>query len=193
MKTIKFNVFLFVIIGILIGCNSKSETKETSSVSEKDIYEIVNDVCQNLDKTTKEEGQTYFYLLDNDSIYFGETRKTRISLNNYFSKEDIQFIIKQIQLNDSFKFKNEFLNSKQVLHSKIISQLIVESKKSKNNFHELYKKKFGKKLFCSISVPLFSLDKKTAFVEINKMHGGFSLLFKKVNGKWQSEVLLIWT
>ena len=189
MKTIKLYIFLFGINGILIGCNSKFSIENEISVSEKEIYQIVNHVCNELDRNTEREGQTYFYLLENNSIYFDETKKVRTSLNLYFLKDDIPFIVKQIKSNDSFKFKNSFLNSKQVLSTKVISQLIEESKNSKYSFDELYENKFRKKLFYSISVPLFSVDIKTVYVEVNRIHDGFSLLLKKVNGKWQSEVL----
>jgi hypothetical protein len=194
MKSIKLNIFLFAIIGIFASCNSKSEVKETPFVTEKEIYEIVNDICKNLDETSmKDEGQKYFYLIDNDSIYQDKTKNLVTSLNRYFSSEDMRFINQQIQLRKNFKYKKEFLNSKQVLSSKTIEQLI--SKKDNNNrnsFYELYEEKFGKKTFCSISVPLFSLDKKTVFVKVNRLHGGFSLIYQKVNDKWQSRGLHSW-
>ena len=74
MKTIKFNIFLFAIIGILIGCNSSNNKENQVNVSEKEIKfddsvtEIINTSDNNLSKRVKYKNALCEYNSELDTI-----------------------------------------------------------------------------------------------------------------------------
>ena len=75
MKTIKFNVLLFAIIGILIGCNSSNNKENQVNVSEKEIKiddsveEIIKSSDNNFSKKIKFKNALCEYNSELDTIF----------------------------------------------------------------------------------------------------------------------------
>ncbi|MFN3755178.1 hypothetical protein [Flavobacterium sp.] len=180
---------------ILIGCGNsadKNELNKSLVVTDKDIYEVVNFVLNEQDKDWANTGiknNPYKYIIDKDSeIHFEECELTNAKkIDTIFTKEDLKFIQQQIQNRKDFKFKGKFIKSKKVISANVIQEIFREIEYNpKKDFYEIYKKEFGNDLYSSIGLPVFSKDKKTVYVKVERlMFGGFSAIYKKENDKWK--------
>ena len=151
----------------------------TQKVTDSEIYEVVNLVImvekEDLNSTS---GQTelYPYLLDRDEYgnVFNRIDSTRlVKSDTIFSKEDLKFIEYQIKDRKHFKFSQKYIRSK-----KIISADTIQA------FRESSLKK-GDEFYLKIALPVFSVDKKTVFIKLERYGSGESMIYKKVNDKWK--------
>ena len=113
---------ILILFLILIACqksNQVIEVKNTNetSVTDSDIYEIVNLVLYEYDEASKRDGfkeNWYKYVLDRDlePLFTHNDSIVLIETDTLFTKEDLKFIEKQIFERKDFKFQTKFLKSK---------------------------------------------------------------------------------
>lgn len=186
---------LIVLILILTSCKNSNQKKEieleNQTITDNDIYEIVNLILKEHDKAMEKDGykiSPYKYILDKDfEPLFNKTDSTYLfKKDTIFSMEDLNFIQKQIIERKNFKFISVHIKSKEIISGDTIKKIINEPfKYSGNNFYERYHKKYGKEMFYTIGLPIFSKDKKTVFIKFDSFGWGYSLIYKKVNNKWK--------
>ena len=186
---------ILILFLILIACqksNQVIEVKNTNetSVTDSDIYEIVNLVLYEYDEASKRDGfkeNWYKYVLDRDlePLFTHNDSIVLIETDTLFTKEDLKFIEKQIFERKDFKFQTKFLKSKKVIRAEIIRNMIDSCYKYNYSFPKAYLKKFGNDRHYTIGLPVFSKDKKTVFLKIDSYGSGTTMIFKKVNNKWK--------
>ncbi|RZL41996.1 MAG: hypothetical protein EOP00_24000 [Pedobacter sp.] len=190
---------VLLIILILSGCE-KHESKKFANkkeVTDSDIYEIVNLVVKDADNGLKKEGikrELYKYLLDRD--YYGEVFNRADSTvftksDTVFSKEDLKFIAQQIKKRKKFKFKQEYIREKVIISADTIQRMLEKKLTISNyDFYKAFEIRFGNTWYYTIGLPVFSLDKKTAFIKLDGFGSGHSMIYKKINGKWKLHCII---
>ena len=188
------SILIFIVISLFTNCTKHEQRNETiNKVTDAEIYEIVNAILEDESKSLKKDGinyDLYKYLLDQDfssEIFSKHDSLAFIKTDTVFSKGDLEFINMQINERKKFKFQQEFIKSKVLISSDTIIQLIDQAYNDRSNdFYDLFITKFGNHRYYTIGVPLFSLDKKTAFIKIDSYPGsGHTMIYKKINGKWK--------
>ena len=179
---------------ILIGCknfNPENKLEVNNQVTDEDIYEIVNFVLEEHDKAMEKDGfkiNPYKYILDKD-LYELFTKSDSINIfetDTIFSKEDKKYIQHQIDNRKDFRFKSNFIKTKKIISSDTIYKILHEpSKYPGNNFYERYHNKYCEGEYYSIGLPIFSKDKKTVFIKFDSFGSGYTLIYKKINNKWE--------
>jgi hypothetical protein len=183
---------ILILLTVFLSCNfsndKKKNDKQNLSISESEIYEVVNSILDEQDEIMRKDGleiNPYKYVLDkdyeplfskNDSILIFKT-------DTLFSKKDVEFMQKQIVERKNFKFNSDSIKSKIVISADTIKKLL-NRRPPGNNFFEEYKLRFGKRMFYTIGLPIFSIDKKTVFIKIDSFGSGKTLIYKKVKNKW---------
>lgn len=197
----KIVIRILVSIIFFISCSNPTKKEKTDSekVTEEDIYMIIKMVLNDSKALEILEGTQDCYILDELKIphYFDSTNHSTFKLSNYFTKEDLKFIKKQIDERKEMKLVQDSIYPKQLLSSEIIDSLtnIVnrEGSDRKNNFIKKYTQKFGDRDYTTYSLPLFSKDKKTVYIEQSSIFGGHAIICRKENGKWKFYFPNAWT
>lgn len=185
MKKIAQFIFLFLIISC---SNKKSDSKKELShkVVEKDVYFAINMVFENMMKTEVMEGNQYPYLADKllEPSYINENPNLKKRIDSFYSG-DFSFINIQVNQWKNFKLLQDSIKFKKLISSDLLKNMIDQNAKdTKSSFIINYQKKFGKKYFYRISIPIFSRDKKMFLVDINYLNGGGSYIYKWKKDKW---------
>ncbi len=172
----------------LLSCTFSNEKKKNTSqhlsVTESEIYEVVNTVLADEDKNFKTS--PFKYLLDKDySEEFFSKRDSIIIFESdtIFSKKDKLFLQKQVIDYKDFRFSRDSIKSKIVISSDTIKKML-NGRPPGNNFFTAYELRFGEEMFYTIGLPIFSIDKKTVVVKIEGFGSGKTLIYKKVKNKW---------
>ena len=199
VKKIMKKIFLLIIISVfLINCKSKNEENELYVSKVNDISEIVNAIIVqdslNISKNGK-ESKMFCVDLVKLNINVPEKRKDGIitipiPFNNvllenllnrkikgevFFSKKDSLTLIEQNSNPNIITVDSEIISK---INSTTREKELVKRKKG-----ELYR-------FYEMNIPIFSLDKNKAYVEIGYYCGslcgsGKAIYLKKINGKWK--------
>ncbi|RXR30688.1 hypothetical protein EQG68_11580 [Flavobacterium piscinae] len=185
-------LFYLIIFKNLFNPIKKHDTNE-EIVTEGDICMIIKTVLDGSTTINNLDGNQDWYVLDEllPPEHFEISNK-----NNYFT--DIEFKVIQKQLDERKKMKliQDSIYPKQLLSSKVIDSIITivdeEGSDRKNNFIKKYTQKFGDKNYIIYSLPLFSRDKKTVYIEQSDIFGGKAIYCRKENGKWKFYITKIW-
>lgn len=187
--------FTFILLLSLLSCknsdsNRKLNTENIISVTDNDIYEIVNFVLDEHDKAMKVDGfkiNPYKYILDKDiePLFNHGDSIVLVKTDTLFSKEDLLYIEKQINNRKNFRFKSNFIKSKKIISAEIVKSMLNEKGRGGKSFYEIYERKFGKDMFYTIGLPVFSKNKKIVFIKFDSFGSGKTLIYKKVNNKWK--------
>lgn len=157
---------------------------QTTNVSEEEMYEVINFVIQNGEKSPKNfKIITEDPNVKHDSKYFSEK-----FLKEYFNNKEIKSIKEQYNTIDKF-----ILNPKYILNIRIIHQdkLLTYSSGGKYFWNE-FEKKHGKGGFLFVGKPLFTTDKKRVIINYGYFCGGLCgsgerVILKKINNNWVVE------
>ncbi len=188
------NFPLILLLGLL-GCkNANSERKpnaaNASLVTDNDIYEVVNYILDEHDKAMKVDGfkvSPYKYLLDKDCepLFNHQDSIVLVKTDTLFSKEDRLFVEKQIKDRKNFRFKSDFIKSKQIIASAIVKEMIREKSETGKSFYEICERKFGEDRYYTIGLPVFFKNKKMVFIKIDSFGSGQAIILKKINNRWK--------
>lgn len=196
----KIVIRILVSIFFFISCTNptKKEAIKAESVTDQDIYSIIKMVLNDSKPTEILDGTQDYYILDELKTphYFDSTNNSTFKLSNYFTKEDLKFIKKQIDERNEMKLIQDSIYPKQLLSSEIIDSLNTiiykEGSDRKNNFIKKYTQKFGNRSYQIFSLPVFSIDKKTVYIERSELNSGRAIIYRKENGKWKEFSGIIW-
>ncbi len=114
------------------------------------------------------------------------TKKSKdSSLNELIDKNDIKFIYDQTESQKNIVIEPKYIPRKKI-ERKYIDELI-EKVDLETYWNEIYKMGKG---YYSLELPLFSIDKKTAFFRYSYSCGSLcansgTYIYKKINGKWK--------
>jgi hypothetical protein len=183
----------------ILGCEKQEPKKLVNQidVTDSEIYEFVKVVIRDADQALKRDGikkELFPYVLDRD--YYGQVFNKIDSLtitksDTIFSKEDLNFIARQIKAREKFKLDQKFITQKRILSTDTIKKMIEKKMNIKNyNFYEAFEKRFGDGWYYTIGLPVFSLDKKTAFIKLDGFGSGSSMIYKKINNKWRLHFII---
>ena len=189
-----FIQYLFLTV-FLIGCTNHRKNN-SSKVTDDEIYVFVKMVLKDLEKTQKLEGTQDYYLQDQLATPSFVYDNPSFKLDKYFQKDDLDFIQKQIGERKNFLLIQDSIKSKRIISKKIIDSFNKDRKGNidrKSYFLNKYKKKYGTNYYDRLSLPIFSKDKKTVLIDISSFFGGKTLIYRKENGKWKSDIIVGWT
>lgn len=185
-----------LILLLLIHCtkNNLKENIVSQNVSDQEIYNFIKMVLNDSKITEMKEGTQNWYILD--ELLPPENFEI-VNKNNYFTDEDIKFFKKQLDKRKNMKLIQDSIYPKQLLSSQIIDSLSTVVNKDGsdrlNNFTLKYTELFGYKHYITFSLPLFSKDKKTIYLERYSLSGGQAIIYRKENGKWKKNIPISWT
>ena len=179
MKRITFLVLTI----LLFSCNGKTE-KKNEKISEKEIYKFLNTLLITIKEENIPVDSNYvsydkvdvFKIIKNDKSLITE-------IDSIFSKNDLNFIKVQFKKNEKFELNQKLIANRVVIPRDTIIKF------SKTDFWKSYYLEYGHRGFSKVSMPLFSIDKKTAIISLSficgRTCGGVEIMiYKKVNGKW---------
>ncbi len=189
-----FIQYLFLTV-FLIGCTN-NQKNDTLKVTDDEIYVFVKMVLKDLEKTQKLDGTQDYYLQDQLATPSFVYDNPSFKLDKYFPKEDLEFIQKQIRERKDFLMLQDSIKSKRIISKKTIDSFNNNRKENidrKSHFLENYKKKYGNNFYHILSLPIFSKDKKTVHIDVSSIFGGHTIIYRKENNKWKSDVIVLWT
>lgn len=186
MMKSKFSILSFILfVSLIVSCKNKSIT-ETSAprqlVNDTLIYNFINAVST--DSLGLGQCETF---ADFDMLPYFQTNSDSLSLTSLdtlLGKTDINYIFEQAEYRN-FRLKPDLLKDKVVIPIDTIE--LFNPDKTPQEYYRNLLKKYGP--ICFIKLPLFSIDKQTAVVDISMGCGalcgkGGRYLYRKVNGKW---------
>lgn len=191
-------IILYTVI-IFAFCNCQNKKEKTSVAAEqiKDINEIVEAIIiqDSLDVFSKSEDSTMFCSelrklkihipekIENGlippppprGIYITTLLSEKI-IGERFSSKDSLFILEQNSNPEKLKIEKNLLSK---LNSITIEKALIKRKKSEKLF-----------TFYKMTIPIFSIDRQKAYVELDHhcsglCGSGLAIYLKKINGKWQ--------
>ncbi len=176
----KIIIVYFLILNI--SCNHKTiseKVDENHIVSDNEVYSFLNFILEKQSKTiSKCRNENVIELITENS-----------ELKKIFTDKDLIFIKKQTENENKFEINSEYLNNVNLVSQKKIKTLFSKSRDI-NIFWKKFEKEFGTESFFSVSLPIFSLNKKIVIIntEFNSKGGfgyGASEVYIKVNGEWK--------
>ena len=192
-------VLTFFIVGLFCSCNQPqtSESQQTEGKTVKEaapdmvvedsvVYGFINEV---IDGARPDSTVDCDKLADKTIIGFTHTEIDSAHLDSLlFSKKDITFIQRQLSVMQYFKLNPQDIHNKQIISSDTLMTFF-KKREGSESFWSSYRKKYGKGGFCSMSMPLFSLDKETAIFHMSYHCGGMcghggTYIYKRKKGKW---------
>src|SRR5690606_12356472 len=194
MKKILYILFCIT----LISCNSKKEeikeevivfSDNGTTIYESDIYEVINTFFED-NKYKNKKGHLSVSGFDS---HFPYGFKARFQKDSVFSADDITFILQQIECDDisTFDLKQKYISGYKIISREKIYNFNKDVILAAKDFWEEFYKVLGVKELNYIHLPLFSIDKKTAFIyfgsmNVNDPFGGKRKMdiYKKENNKW---------
>lgn len=192
----KITLYIIIIIAFC-SCQNKKEKTNIASEEIKNINEIVEAIIiqDSLNVYSKSEDSTMFcselrrlniYIPEkrNDGlnlppppqdIYITELINSKIKEESFFSSKDSLYLLKQNSNPEKLKIGKDLINK--------LNSITSEKAKIRN-------KKVLPFRFYEMTIPVLSLDKQKAYVQLGHHCGslcgeGQAIYLKKVNGKWK--------
>ncbi|MBW1655512.1 hypothetical protein [Flavobacterium quisquiliarum] len=189
-------IFIFIVL-TFYNCQNKKENYNLSAEKIKDINEVVEAVIiqDSLDVFSKNEDSAMFCNeLKKLNIFIPEKRKDGIpqpppppqdiyitsllsdkTAGETFSPKDSLYLLNQNLNPEKLEIEDKLINK---LNSTTIEEMLTKRKK-----HQLYR-------FYQMTIPVFSIDRKLAYIQLNYHCAGLcgsgkAIYLKKVNGKWK--------
>ncbi|SEP55612.1 hypothetical protein [Flavobacterium urocaniciphilum] len=191
----KYKILLFLTL-IFTSCQkTESLIKKNDTISEKEIYFIINMLINELGETELKEGKLNF-VVDKTSIpQLILNSNVKKSFSKYFNKEDYKYFDEQLENRKDFKISQKEITKKIISKSELNQLIDPKSSNVKEEFIRNYTKKYGNSNYIEFSLPLFSKDKKKVLIDINYFpSGGCTILFQKSNEEsWKSEIIMSYT
>ncbi|MEN9336281.1 MAG: hypothetical protein RLZZ500_1268 [Bacteroidota bacterium] len=187
---------LFCLI-LQISCNQMQTPKkevQQNGTTQKDIYFALSLVFKTLQQTEQLEGNQTPYLVNRLEmpVFVEENASLKAKIVSLFSGDSLH-------IDGQCKQWNQFvLSQKEIKFKRLIPadelDKMHDSKAADRTtqFLKNYQKKYGNKLFYRISMPIYSPDKNTFYIDLNTLGSGQSFVFQKKNGKWTKRVISIW-
>ena len=151
-------------------------------------------VLNDMEKTEMMEGNKDPYLVDKLLMpsYIDENRVLKKRIDSIYSG-DFSFINTQLNQWKDLKLIQDSIKFKKLISSDLLKNMINQNAEDrKSAFIVNYQKKFGKKYFYRLSIPIFSRDKKIFLVDINFLNGGGSYIYKWKKNKWIHYQISYW-
>ncbi|GGD24009.1 hypothetical protein [Flavobacterium orientale] len=186
---------LFYLVGlILLSCSNSNTKVNPEAVTDHEVYAALKLAINDLKLHEKQDGTENYYIEDVLKAPVFKTKLPRPTekLTTYFSEEDLAFLEKQLAERENYQLAQDSISPKKLISHQTIDSLTASSNYNKNEFLKNYNLKFGENYFTSFSLPLYSLDKKTIYIDCNTIFGGRSIIYKKTNGKWKATTFMIW-
>ena len=176
----KIILILFLIINI--SCNHKTISEkidENHIVSDKEVYSFLSLILKNESKSITECRNENVIGLINENY----------ELKKMLTHKDLIFIKKQIKNDKKFNLNPEYLDGFNVISQKRIKKEFSESK-SMCMFWKKFEKNYGTTSLFSISLPIFSLNKKIVIISTELLSkGGFGyngiVVYLRTKGRWK--------
>ena len=189
----KKEFILLLIAFTLLNCETKSKTIELDSKEINAIVEAV--IIQDSLNVLKDKKGSKMFCTELEAVrieipvklkngltpppfpgnqFISNILKTKINDEVFFSKKDSANIMSQSSTLEKFEIGN-------AISSKVNATTIEKEFKKKENGKDYN--------FYQMKIPIFSLDKQKAYVELNRYCGhlcgsGKAIYLKKINGKW---------
>jgi hypothetical protein len=179
-------LILAICILTYISCGQISQDKKI--FNEPVVYELINDILKtkepidfmSCDKIA--ETSLGNFIISNDftlKIY---------NIDTLLTKEDKSYALEQFKVARRFRINKDSIKSRTIIPWDTL-QSFGKKDESSRDFWKNYELKYGTSCFCSIALPIFSIDKLTAIVTISRNCGslngyGGTYLYRKINGKW---------
>jgi hypothetical protein len=190
-------IFYIVIIFAFSNCQNKKEETNIASEEIKYINEIVEAIiiqdslnvfskssdsimfCSQLRKLKiyipPKKNNNDILLPKSDGIYITQLLPSTIKGITFFSSKDSLFLLEQNLNPEKLTIEKKLINK---LNNITIEETKIRRKnKQRSRFYEM-------------TIPVFSLDRKSAYVELDYQCGGLCgsgqvIFLKKINGKWK--------
>lgn len=153
-------------------------------IDDKAIYDFLNYNFTAKDSAFKNcnnivNHELYPYLSPEDSLAI-------LKMDTIFTKADLNFIFKQAKYSYYFKFKENRLLNKKIIELDT-TKVFSNNTEVREHYWTMILKQNG--TFCSIRMPLFSVDKKTVYIKTSYSCGmlcgeGATYIYRKVGKKW---------
>jgi len=186
------NLLFILITVITFSCQQNAKVEKLAikkqMVSDKEIYAFINEIMP------YEENKDFSYCnkIADKNLMLMQTSKEFINgIDTIFSKKDLKFLIEQTKYEIDFKLNKKLLKNKIVISGDTIKKFTQgRNKDGRSQFWDKYHKKYGEGGFCSVTLPLFSIDRKTVLVTTSMNCGrlcgeGGTYIYRKINGKWE--------
>lgn len=193
MRVVQF-IFLFIIFAC---SNYNSKKNQFKKVNVQDIYFAINMVFNNLQKDEVMEGNQIPYLVDviAKPQYPNENPSLKKRIDSIFSN-DSTFIDNQLKQSKNLMLEQDSVKFKKLISYKLLEEIKTKinpnSKDRKSDFIKSYHKEFGPKHFYTVSIPIFSRNKKIFIIEVNTLNGGTTYVYKKKGTKWIHYTISHW-
>lgn len=184
----KYFFFSFLTALIVIACSVERQESQISLVNESEIYELIQFIVAN-----QKLDSTYGFDLRPESPEFDSIFLVGMlpsDTTDDFAKIDTVNGKFELTVKKTFSFNSS--SFEECLLPDDIPFMLTQLRSNREFLWDSSKFSFDKKNrdhWYSISVPVFSLDKSTALVTIEKLcpglcGTGYNLLLKKDNGAW---------
>ena len=194
----KIALFSILIIAFY-GCQNKKEETNIASEEIKNINEIVEAIIiqDSLNVFSKSEDSTMFcselrklniYIPPkkknnddiilppkSDGIYISQLLPSTIKGYTFFSSKDSLFLLEQNSNREKLTIAKKIINK--LNNTKIEKIKIRRKDKQRSRFYEM-------------TIPVFSMDRQSAYVQLDYQCGGLcgsgqDIFLKKINGRWK--------
>lgn len=167
-----------------MSCNNKPKAKTAGYEALVPDSLICATINYFVNEASIDEFKNCSRFVDRDfrKVLFSKDSLTILKLDSIFTKEDLDFIFRQN------------LNSVYYKPGECLKNMVLISGDSLLNFESLefwykFSKKYGKGGFCSISMPLFSVNHDIVILKYSSSLGrlnasGGTYIFKKIDDKW---------
>ena len=195
MKKIIFYTFILL---TFCNCQNKKEQTGSDSLEIKDINEVVEAVliqdsldvfCNHPDSTMicselkklkiyippKTNNDNFVLIPKSDGIYITSLLNSTIKNVTFFSSKDSLYLLEQNSNPQKLKIKKAIIDD---LNTTTINEIKARRKKrQRSRFYEM-------------TIPIFSLGRQSAYIELDYQCGGLCgtgqvIFLKKIKGKWK--------
>ena len=192
----KITLYTIIIIAFC-SCQNKKEKTNIASEEIKNINEIVEAIIiqDSLNVYSKSEDSTFFctelrklkihippkkknndfILIPSDGKYITSFIPFKIKGYTFFSSKDSLYLLEQNSNPEKLAIEKKLINK---LNNTTIEKIKIRRKnKQRSRFYEM-------------TIPVFSVDRQSAYVELDYHCGGLCgdgqvIFLKKINGKWK--------
>ena len=179
---------LFSISFLILLSSCKQETiiekdkPQKTKVSDVEIHGVINSICISKNDSTKTNYVTEDLSPLNERELFVLTK-----MDTLLSKEDVEFIKEQNDNRKKFKLNQQLIENKVIPIDSL--RKMRDDKTQKINFWERFTEKYHEKSLMSISLAVFSKDKKIAIVTTSRICATCinreTSIYRKIKGRWK--------
>jgi len=181
------NVFLICLL-LIMSCENEKPRQAFPTPNVNDINEIVkiiistDSLSRRLNSSLSADLTKITIVAKDTLLVHSPTGKARLAIgffkdfgSRYFSKEDSSYFIFQNNVIPTFRLDSSF--------TKLIKLTTNRQLEEREKHNETF-------CYYELSLPIFSLDRKSAYVRFNQhcfFLGGYgmTIFLKKINGKWK--------